>query len=1035
MSDHQKPDLSKSGLNRQIRVFISSTFRDMHEERNYLATHIFPQLRKLCDQRGVVWGEVDLRWGINDEQKAEGKVLPICLKEIERCRPYFIGILGERYGWVPHTIPHDLIDSEKWLEEHFGKTGKSVTELEILHGVINNPKMAEHAFFYFRDPSYIESIPEEKRNDFTAEGTEDAEKLKRLKERIRNGNFPVRENYQHPKELGALVLKDLTDVINKDFPEGSQPDPLDREAYEHEIFARSRTITEVRHGEFSGVYIGRPEYFKRLDEHAEGDGQPLVILGESGAGKSALLANWALQYRQKHNTALQRQKTTLQSPPSQGGDYRGGKEISSFRFPPYEGGDKGEVKDFPKNYELFIMHFIGSTPHSADWMAMLRRIMGEFKHRFDIQGDIPDKPDALRQAFANWLHMAAAKGRVVLILDALNQLEDRDGSPDLVWLPPVMPENIRLILSTLPGRPLNELKGRKWDTLTVEPLTQDERGVFIEKYLAQYTKSLHPDYAMRIAAAGQTSNPLYLRTLLEELRLYGDHLTLGNKIGYYLEAKDPYELYTKVLIRWEEAYEDGSDLVGDSMSLIWASRRGLTEQELLELLGTEDKPLPRAMWSPLYLAAEGSFVNRSGLLNFFHDYLRDAVRDTYIPAEESQQVHLRLADYFSKLELFPLSKGGEGVVSNARKVDELPWQLAQAKACQGLYDLLSNLPFFEAAWCANKFEVKAYWVHVEENSSFRMVEAYREVLNNPTVHHDDQIWLLARLLDDTGHPAESMSLRAYLVVRCRQGNDLNSLQATLGGQANILRVWGDLEGAMKLHKEQEHICKELGNKDGIQMSLGNQAVILQAWSDLEGAMKLYKEQERICKEIGNKDHLSASLGNQALIHVDWGDLESAMKLLKEEERICKEMGNKDGLQISLCNQANILRVWGDLDGAMKLYKEQERICKDLGNKEGLAISLANQAGLLNNNMHKSDEALLLAEEAYRIATDHGLTALAQRIKPILDAIKNPSRISKPNKEEKKPPELSSDGKLICPVCTQKSQQGATFCIWCKHPFR
>ena len=73
---------------------------------------------------------------------------------------------------------------------------------------------------------------------------------------------------------------------------------------------------------------------------------------------------------------------------------------------------------------------------------------------------------------------------------------------------------------------------------------------------------------------------------------------------------------------------------------------------------------------------------------------------------------------------------------------------------------------------------------------------------------------------------------------------------------------------------------------------------------------------------------------------------------------------------------------------MKLHKEGERICKELGNKEGLATTLASQAILLYNNMHKSDEALLRAEEAYRIATGHGMTALAQQIKSIVDMIKN-----------------------------------------------
>ena len=66
----------------------------MQREREELVKRVFPQIRRLCEQRGVTWGEVDLRWGVTDEQKAEGAVLPICLAEIERTRPYFIGLLG-----------------------------------------------------------------------------------------------------------------------------------------------------------------------------------------------------------------------------------------------------------------------------------------------------------------------------------------------------------------------------------------------------------------------------------------------------------------------------------------------------------------------------------------------------------------------------------------------------------------------------------------------------------------------------------------------------------------------------------------------------------------------------------------------------------------------------------------------------------------------------------------------------------------------------------------------------------------------------
>ena len=46
----------------------------MQEEREELVKRVFPLLRRICEERGVTWGEVDLRWGVTDEQKAEGAV-------------------------------------------------------------------------------------------------------------------------------------------------------------------------------------------------------------------------------------------------------------------------------------------------------------------------------------------------------------------------------------------------------------------------------------------------------------------------------------------------------------------------------------------------------------------------------------------------------------------------------------------------------------------------------------------------------------------------------------------------------------------------------------------------------------------------------------------------------------------------------------------------------------------------------------------------------------------------------------------------
>ena len=67
--------------NRQIRVFISSTFQDMQDERDYLMKRAFPKLRKLAAERDVTLTELDLRWGITEEESKSGKVVEICLQE------------------------------------------------------------------------------------------------------------------------------------------------------------------------------------------------------------------------------------------------------------------------------------------------------------------------------------------------------------------------------------------------------------------------------------------------------------------------------------------------------------------------------------------------------------------------------------------------------------------------------------------------------------------------------------------------------------------------------------------------------------------------------------------------------------------------------------------------------------------------------------------------------------------------------------------------------------------------------------------
>lgn len=108
--------MTASSRTRRIRVFLSSTFRDMNAERDYIVRFVFPAIKEYCDSRFLDFTPVDLRWGIPEEYSRNGLVLSTCLEEVDNCRPFFIGILGSRYGWMPdqnelRSLRHSLIRS------------------------------------------------------------------------------------------------------------------------------------------------------------------------------------------------------------------------------------------------------------------------------------------------------------------------------------------------------------------------------------------------------------------------------------------------------------------------------------------------------------------------------------------------------------------------------------------------------------------------------------------------------------------------------------------------------------------------------------------------------------------------------------------------------------------------------------------------------------------------------------------------------------------------------------------------------------
>lgn len=139
-------------MHKAIRVFLSSTFLDMQQERDYLNRIVFPRFQRECRKRGVSFYCVDLRWGITEEESRNHQTINLCLAQVEKCQPYFISLLGNRYGWIPDNS--ELLEqSYPWMRAY---PGRSATELEIIYYLLHSPNKAD-AFFACKASSLEES--------------------------------------------------------------------------------------------------------------------------------------------------------------------------------------------------------------------------------------------------------------------------------------------------------------------------------------------------------------------------------------------------------------------------------------------------------------------------------------------------------------------------------------------------------------------------------------------------------------------------------------------------------------------------------------------------------------------------------------------------------------------------------------------------------------------------------------------------------------------------------------------------------------
>ncbi len=201
--------------------------------------------------------------------------------------------------------------------------------------------------------------------------------------------------------------------------------------------------------------------------------------------------------------------------------------------------------------------------------------------------------------------------------------------------------------------------------------------------------------------------------------------------------------------------------------------------------------------------------------------------------------------------------------------------------------------------------------------------------------------------------------RESLAIRQEIG-DKSGISSSLNNLGILAKSRGDIVEAERLFRESLAIKQEIGDKSGISISLNNLGTIASSRGDLVEAERLYRESLAILQEIGDKSRISISLHNLGIIAKNRGDRVEAERLFRESLAIKQDLGDKSGISSSLNSLGRIANERGDLVEAERLYRESLAIKQDLGDKPGISISL-NNLGILAEN--RGD--LMEAERLYR----------------------------------------------------------------------
>lgn len=477
------------------------------------------------------------------------------------------------------------------------------------------------------------------------------------------GRPPISTNHLAPlcHDVERVLSKVIREQIEKLENEEKRTTELDKEVADHERFRESRTR----------FFVGRGATLRRIAEYIAGaDPHAFVLVGEPGSGKSAVLARAVEEARQAHPDAA------------------------------------------------IIFRFIGWTPGSAVIRELLGALCRQISLVYGAEEETPSEYRELVQEFPKRLERAAQAQRVLVFLDAVDQLSEADNARNLIWLPRELPSNVRLVVSTStePGDTDVILKRRLPEKcrFTLEDMPVEEANELLHMWFDDVGRTLGGRAKAFEEARGQWRSvlerysacrrPLYLKLAFEEARRWRSFEEPENT----RLAPDIPSLIEHLLARLSSPLNHGETIVSRSLGYLVAGKNGLTEDEMIEVLSEDDEvlkevkrfhrppeeKLPVVIWSRLHFDLVAYLTERSAdettLLAFYHRQLDKVARAKYLEPSKRDR-HRALAKYFFEQLLLR----GEKTV-NIRKLSELPYQQTNAEMWDDLYRTLTDFEFLEA---------------------------------------------------------------------------------------------------------------------------------------------------------------------------------------------------------------------------------------------------------------------------------------------------------------------------------------------------